>query len=142
MSCQTTLSVSDLTDKYIGCPFERHGRDPVKGMDCLGWLLVVCREIHGVDLPDPVEISGVRWTVRLRDFKGHFRRITEAQVQPGDLAYDAHKDQPVMKHISIYDQDPGWWSHTNYNDGLCRVRITEWEDPDGIEFYALRPHDL
>jgi cell wall-associated NlpC family hydrolase len=38
--------------KYIGIPFEYKGRSPDNKLDCYGLVMLLYKEIHGIDLPD------------------------------------------------------------------------------------------
>ncbi len=136
--CQITLSVSDLTDRHLGAPYVRHGRDPRTGIDCLGWVLLVAREVYGLEIADPIpEVEGVSMLRRIDAFKKQFRRVEFKDLEPGCVAYDPKRRGAVsFQHIAIYE-GAGWWSHTSFNDGVCRIRMSEWNPEHGCEFYAL-----
>ena len=135
--CQTASSVSDLTDLYLGAPFRRYGRDPETGIDCLGWVLLICREVHGVIIPDPESPDGELLPSLLTQFRRSLQPINLASVRTGDLFYCPGSDAR-QAHMGIYDCDDGWWSHATGELGIGRTQIRQWPDKTGVKFYALR----
>ena len=135
-----TLSVSELTDRHIGVPFVLNGRDPELGIDCLGWMLLVYKEAFGIDIPDPIDQpdSSGPWSRKIDFLRENFRRISMEDLEPGGIAYFG-KDRPEcaqFNHVAVYDQHPGWWSHTT-EVGLVRSQIRDWGKAGEPKFYAL-----
>ena len=44
--------IAEWSGKYIGIPFEDHGRDVDVSLDCLGLMYAIYRYEYGIELPD------------------------------------------------------------------------------------------
>lgn len=73
--------------KLIGTPFTHQGRNPSVGLDCIGFVLAVLKNI-GVDLSDKDELgySRIPSTFLLQEkFQASLFSIEKDQMQEGDI---------------------------------------------------------
>lgn len=77
----------------IGTPYSWGGDDPDDGFDCSGLVSFVYREVAGVELPR-----------RARDQNNLGKKVSQAQLMPGDLVFfkTGRGRRAAISHVGIY----------------------------------------
>lgn len=99
--------------KYIGIPFEFGGRD-YTSLDCYGLVMLLYKEIHGINIPDvisPTFISKIHDLVEVEKLKW-----TPSPVEEGSV---------LIFNIK------GYGSHVSYVIGEDKM-IHTWEATGGV----------
>ncbi len=78
------MTLRDSTNRLIGTRYLLAGRDRHRGLDCVGVVLIVMREVYNVCLPDPMTSSEA--DVLSSPFFRHFRKLNRHEVRDGDVA--------------------------------------------------------
>ena len=88
---------------YVGVPWRHLGRSRT-GVDCIGLVLLVAREV-GMDLPDPAPYAREPQGTRLLDgILAHATRV--AEVAPGDVLL--FRMGLYGGHVGIASVHPAW----------------------------------
>jgi cell wall-associated NlpC family hydrolase len=99
--------------KYIGIPFKYGGRT-YKNLDCYGLVMLLYKELHGIDLPDvtsPEFLPAIATLIESEKLKW-----TPAPIEPGTV---------LIFNIS------GYGSHVAYVIGEDKM-IHTWEKTGGV----------
>lgn len=87
--------VADAARRYIGTPYHHQARVIGKGIDCLGLLICVSRDLGWVAAD--YNVTGYRRLPDghslLRHLREHFPEVSESDLRPGDfvcVAFDKH----------------------------------------------------
>lgn len=85
MTCQP-LALIQIAESHIGCPFRLHGRDPQRGLDCVG-LVSVCLEAIGehINLPDDYSLRNLSADRLIAGVVKHRLSATTLPYAPGDI---------------------------------------------------------
>jgi cell wall-associated NlpC family hydrolase len=76
----------NIVNKYIGRPYLLHGRDMDVGVDCYGLVILVYKDILGVDLPD--------WQADSDSIKGMVTALERELRGQIDREYAIEKETP------------------------------------------------
>lgn len=89
------MNPADVARRYIGTAYHHQARKPGVGMDCVGLLICVARDLGHV--PPDFDITGYRRVPDghslMRHMHEQFTEIPRAEMAPGDyvcIAYDRH----------------------------------------------------
>lgn len=110
-------SLAIAASQFIGTPFRLHGRDPRRGLDCVGLLVVSMRAI-GAEVSDP---SG--YGLRNRSIDSHLEKFrlssfvsASGEMESGDIL--VVRPGPGQHHILICHGRSGF---VHAHAGLGRV---------------------
>ena len=68
----------------VGVPFRAQGRDPQRGLDCVGLVITACALPEGLTRRD-YRLRGDHRNELTRELPRHFRRVSRKQRRAGDL---------------------------------------------------------
>lgn len=87
---QATQPLLDYAKNLLGSPYKRGGTDPVKGMDCSGYVRHVYKESAGIELPH-----------NARQISERGETVTTEDLKPGDLVF-FNTMRKAFSHVGIY----------------------------------------
>lgn len=93
------------TARWLGTPYRHQASRRGIGCDCLGLVLGVWREVHGVS-PAPPATYSPDWAEAGEDrmliaARMHCREIPAAEARPGDLVLFRWRPQLACRHAGI-----------------------------------------
>jgi cell wall-associated NlpC family hydrolase len=136
--CPIGSRISDAIDSLLGTRFRIRGRDPKTGIDCVGLLLIVIREVYGIDLPDPARFVGdVRH--KAAKFITYFDRVPLQELRCGDFLYFTTSFRASDQHIAIYE-GKRWIAEADNLAGVRRRRI-DLSEPSDLLYIGYRLKD-
>ena len=90
-----------IARRYIGTPFHHQGRVPGVGLDCVGVLICVARDL-GLVTPD-FDVTGYHRQPDghelMRHLSAHLEPVAQTDMQPGDIVCVAFDKHP--QHVGI-----------------------------------------
>lgn len=92
-------AILSIARQFLGTPFQHQGRRPGKGMDCVGLIVCVARELYGTlfDIQGyPRQPDG--WSLR-RHCAEYLQPLTRLEASPGDVVLIQFSSQPA--HLGI-----------------------------------------
>lgn len=116
--------LADAARAYLGVPFRHQGRNPAVGIDCIGLLVLACRDA-GMPVDD---FDRVNYARDPHDglLEQHLQVAFGAPVsglQPGDIVAMAY-GRPV-RHLGIVGQRDGALSLIHTSDAASVKRVVE-----------------
>lgn len=130
----------EFIDGIIEIPYELNGRDPEKGLDCLGLVLHLYRDFLKVDLFDDTQVVPPGWendpqySTYMEDLlKEHGRFIKEPR--PFDIVLMAPKEHFFANHMGIYLED-GTVLNTHEWSGVHRVSLATLIDRHKVKGFV------
>jgi cell wall-associated NlpC family hydrolase len=95
------MTAVEIARRYIGTPFHHQGRVPSVGLDCVGVLICVARELKLV--ASDFDVTGYHrqpdGADLMRHLSAHLEPVTQAEMQPGDIVCVAFDKHP--QHVGI-----------------------------------------
>ena len=95
------MTAVEIARSYIGTPFHHQGRLPGVGLDCVGVLICVARDL-GLVAPD-FDVTGYErmpdGVELMRHLTERFASIQQAEMRPGDIVCEAFDKHP--QHVGI-----------------------------------------
>jgi cell wall-associated NlpC family hydrolase len=132
------MNAATVARTFLGTPYHHQARKPGVGMDCIGLLICVARELGHV--PPDFNITGYRRVPDghslMRHMREQFTEIPREQMAPGDyvcIAYDRHPH-----HVGIIgDYHLGGLSLIHANSKSGKVEESRLVFNESMRFVAL-----
>lgn len=101
----TGQQVVEAARAYLGTPFHHQARRKGVGLDCVGLIVLVARDL-GIPLRDHPTLDYARVPTAIRHLGGEvpkqFRPVPVDQRAPGDVLLFAVHRKTLPQHIGIY----------------------------------------
>ena len=138
MRFPTKYETNKWIDDRIGMQYKFLGRDE-SGLDCLGLILLFYREMFEVELPDPIVRGQVPLHQRADMVTSMFRKVRLNDIPLGGVAYLRSRIRgKISNHCLLAVDPPRYFAQMNKDDGLHRIHVYDFEERDGLNYYALR----
>ena len=117
--------------RYRRTPYCELGRT-VAGLDCWGFFAAYFREVHGIELPDPMQPAGPELEEALR------RDLDWPEIKKPLPECGVFMRLAGVPHVAIYQQD-GYFLHCARSVGVVSERLAGllWERR--IKGYYMHP---
>lgn len=125
--------------KYVGVPFRHQGRHCRDGLDCLGLIVQVARDL-GHEVEEVADYARYPDTKRLvREVEKYAVQVPLETVQAGDfIIFGYNRRRPVPQHFAYYSgegtiiqsMDPGGVSEGQYDETWSTRAIAAFSFPD------------
>jgi cell wall-associated NlpC family hydrolase len=113
------VALAAAAERLVGVPFRLHGRDPERGVDCIGLVIVVLEAVGR-----PARVPPYR--LRMREIGGLVAAASHAglveafgPVRPGDVVLV--RPGPAQHHLAIAASGSGF---IHAHSGLGQVVLT------------------
>jgi hypothetical protein len=103
----TAQQFEQKVKKYLGIPYRRGGTS-TKGMDCSSFVRTVYNKFFGINLP---------YTAGAQFNSSKFKKISNHEIQPGDLIFFATNKKKRISHVGMYVSE-GQFIHASSSLGI------------------------